>query len=255
MIFSTLTFNMQNGQPWDESHPDVDVVDLDRTADFLRCQDADIVFLQEVERGYDGGAQIDPPPNYSRLRCLLPGYDSVFAYPQPNKTEIPFGLGLAIFSKSRLRNFARLDLPAADIEFEFGGAIRHPSNRLLIAASTELQGREVRLINTHLQAFFMIGASSADHPAQRNMIEAELRRQTGPAILAGDLNSAPDEGVIEQFASAGFQCVQTEEVTWRRKPFVIDHIFFNAPFRLVSHQVIPTSSSDHHAVKAELAFA
>ena len=101
----------------------------------------------------------------------------------------------------------------------------------------------------------MIGASSADHPAQRNMIEAELRRQTGPSILGGDLNSAPAEGILEQFASAGFQCVQNEEITWRRKPFVLDHIFFNSPLRLVSHQVIPTTSSDHHAVKAELAFS
>ena len=255
MIFSTLTFNMQNGQTWDESQPDADIVDLDLTADFLRGQDADIVFLQEVERGHDGGAQIEPPPNFTRLRSLLPGYDSVFAYPQPNKTEIPFGLGLAIFSKSKLSDFGRLDLPAADIAFEFGGTKRHPSTRLLIAASTKMQGRQVRLLNTHLQAFFMIGASSANHPAQRDMIEAELRRQHGPAILAGDLNSAPAEGILEQFAGAGFQCVQNEEITWRRKPFVLDHIFFNAPLHLVSHKVIPTSSSDHHAVKAEFSFA
>jgi len=246
---------MQNGQPWDESQPDADVVDLGRTADFLRSQDADIVFLQEVERGHDGGAQVEPPPNHTCLRGLLPGYDSVFAYPEPNKTEIPFGLGLAIFCKTRLRDFARIDLPAADIAFEFGGTKRHPSSRLLIGASTVLQGRQVRLLNTHLQSFFMIGASSADHPAQRDRVEAELRGQHGPAILAGDLNSAPDEGIIEQFARTGFRCVQNEEITWRRKPFVLDHIFYNDPLRLVSHRVIPTTSSDHHAVKAEFSFA
>lgn len=246
---------MQNGQPWDASRPDEPIVDLDGTADFLRQQDADIVFLQEVERGHDGGAQIEPPPHHTRLRRLLPGYDSVFAYPRPNRTEIPFGLGLAIFSKLRLRDFSRLDLPAADIEFEFEGTKRHPSHRLLIAASTVLHGRQVRLFNTHLQAFFMIGASSADHPAQRDMVEAELRSQTGPAILAGDLNSAPDEGIIEQFSGAGFRCVQNEEITWRRRPFVLDHIFFNSPLRLVGHRVVPTSSSDHHAVQAEFSFA
>ena len=255
MIFTTITFNMQNGQIWNESQPDADVVDLDGTADFLRSQDADTIFLQEVERGYDGGAQVEPPPNYTRLRDLLQGYDSVFAYPQPNKTEIPFGLGLAIFSKSKLRDFARLDLPAADIEFEFAGTKRHPSHRLLISASTVLHGRQVRLLNTHLQAFFMIGASSADHPAQRNMIETELRRQTAPTILAGDLNSAPAEGIIEQFADAGFLCVQNQEITWRRKPFVLDHIFYNAPLKPIGYKVIPTLTSDHHAVKAEFSFA
>jgi len=255
MIFSTLTFNMQNGQPWNESRPDADIVDLDRTAEFVRRQDADIVFLQEVERGHDGGEQVEPPPHYSRLRGLLPGYDSVFAYPVRNETEIPFGLGLAIFSKTHLRDFERIDLPAADIAFEFGGKQRHPSHRLLISASTVIQGRTVRLLNTHLQAFFMIGASSEDHPAQRDMVAAELRRQDGAAILAGDLNSAPDEGIIEQFASCGFRCVQNEVITWRRKPFVLDHVFYNAPLELVGHKVIQTSSSDHHAVRAEFKFA
>lgn len=254
MTFSALTFNMQNGQPWDEADPDACAVDLEKTVDFLRSQDTDLIFLQEVERGFDGGAQIDPPPHFSHLRAQLNGYDAVFAYPLPNTKEIPFGLGLAIFSKSKLRDFQRIDLPAADISFEFDGATRSPSQRLLISASTVIAGREVRLLNTHLQAFFMIGASSADHRAQRDIVETALRAQTGPAILAGDLNSAPGEGVVEQFDAAGFRTAQNEEITWRRKPFVLDHLFFNAPLQLESHAVIPTLASDHHAVRAEFRF-
>jgi endonuclease/exonuclease/phosphatase family metal-dependent hydrolase len=255
MTFSALTFNMQNGQPWDETAPDADGVELDRTIDFLRTQDADILFLQEVERGFEGGTQIDPPPHFTQLRSQLKGYDAVFAYPVPNDKEIPFGLGLAIFSKSKLRDFQRIDLPAADITFEFNGATRIPSQRLLISASTIIAGREVRLLNTHLQAFFMIGASSADHRAQRDIVEAALRAQTGPTILAGDLNSAPGEGVVEQFDAAGFRTAQNETITWRRKPFILDHLFYNAPLQLKAHSVIPTPASDHHAVRAEFAFS
>ncbi len=255
MTFSALTFNMQNGQPWDEERPDDTRITLEKTVSFLRGQDADVIFLQEVERGYEGGKQVDPPPHHAYLRSHLRGYDSVFAYPVPNEKEIPFGLGLAIFSKSKLRDFQRTDLPAADIEFEYGGTVRTPSQRLLISASTVLLGREIRLLNTHLQAFFMIGASSADHLSQRDMVEASLRGQTGPTLLAGDLNSAPGEGVIEQFAGAGFQTVQNEQMTWRRKPFILDHLFYNQTLRLVNHSVIPTMASDHHAVRAEFAFA
>lgn len=255
MTFSALTFNMQNGQPWDEERPDHPLINLEKTASFLRGQDADVIFLQEVECGHEGGRQVDPPPHHAFLRTHLRGYDSVFAYPVPNESEIPFGLGLAIFSKSKLRDFQRTDLPAADIEFEFGGRVRTPSQRLLISASTVILGREIRLLNTHLQAFFMIGASSADHLSQRDAVEGALRAQSGPALLAGDLNSAPGEGVVEQFARAGFQTVQNEQITWRRKPYVLDHLFFNAPLRLVSHSVIPTMASDHHAVRAEFAFA
>lgn len=255
MTFRTLTFNMQNGQPWDESAPDNLQINLERTVDFLDRQEADVIFLQEVERGFDGGNQIDPPPNYGHLRKHLKGYDSVFAYPAANETEIPFGLGLAIFSKSKLRDFQRTDLPAAGVEFEYEGVLRNPSQRLLISAGTVIQGREIRLLNTHLQAFFMIGSTSAEHPAQRDAVEAELRMQQGPAILAGDLNCVPSEGILEQFERAGFRTVQNQEATWRRMPHVLDHILYNAHLRLENCSVIPTLASDHHAVRADFSFA
>ncbi|MEI6493659.1 MAG: endonuclease/exonuclease/phosphatase family protein [Verrucomicrobiota bacterium] len=255
MNFSTLTFNMQNGQPWDEAAPDNTRINLDQTLEFLGQQDADVIFLQEVEQGFDGGNQIEPPPNYSFLRKRLKGYDSVFAYPVANQMELPFGLGLAIFSKTKLRDFQRIDLPAAGVEFEFEGIQRHPSQRLLITVGTVVQGRDIRLLNTHLQAYFMIGSTSTEHPAQRDAIEAELRRQQGPAILAGDLNCAPGEGVVEQFERAGFRTAQNRELTWRRMPYVLDHLFYNAPLRLENQCVIPTLASDHHAVRAEFSFS
>ena len=255
MTFRTITFNMQNGQPWDEAAPDDSRIDLVRTAEFLSGQEADVIFLQEVERGFDGGNQIDPPPNYNFLRKHLKGYDSVFAYPVANQTEIPFGLGLAIFSKSKLRDFQKTDLPACGGEFEFEGSPRKPSQRLLISAATVIQGREIRLLNTHLQAFFMIGSSSAEHSAQRDIIEAALRSQTGPAILAGDLNCIPAEGVLEQFEGAGFRTAQNREVTWRRMPYVLDHLLYNSHLHLESCAVVPTLASDHHAVRADFSFA
>lgn len=249
MTFRALTFNMQNGQPWDEGGQAA--INLEATAAFLKSQRADVIFLQEVEQGFDGGAQIEPPPHYTFLKQALEGYDSVFGYPPRNPVEIPFGLGLATFSLTPLGNFQKVILPAAAMEFEFGGTKRRPSERILLRATTEIGGREVVLLNTHLQAFFMIGASSAEHLQQRDLVEAELRKSGGAAILAGDLNSAPGEGVVEQFASAGFRTVQNTEITWRRKPFVLDHLFYNGGLEVRSHEVIPTLCSDHHAVLAE----
>jgi endonuclease/exonuclease/phosphatase family metal-dependent hydrolase len=253
-MFRLLTFNIQNGQPWDPSDPDNPRVDLDGVGRFLAAQNADIICLQEVERGYDGGRQIEPPPHYNRLRDILSGYDSVFSYPLRNQTEIPFGLGLAIYSRTPLRDFERLDLPAAAIEFEFGGKKRHASSRLLIGATTEIDGSRLRILNTHLQAFFMIGALSNAFPDQRNLVEAELCKQSGPAILAGDMNTAPDENLVSQFEAAGFSTVQKSEPTWKRRPYVVDHIFRNAALRLVSHQILPTPTSDHDAIVADFEF-
>ena len=68
------------------------------------------------------------------------------------------------------------------------------------------------------------------------------------------MNSAPDESLVEQFQSAGFDMVQNKEITWRRMPFVTDHIFYNPPLRLVSRRVEKTTVSDHHAVVADFEF-
>ncbi len=254
-MFRFLTFNIQNGQPWDTSDPDDPRVDIEGVGSFLAAQEADVLCLQEVERGYDGGRQIEPPPHYSLLKDMLPGYDSVFAYPLRNKLEIPFGLGLAIFSRTPLRDFDRVDLPAAPIHFEFDGKKRQASSRLLIEATTEINGSSLRILNTHLQAFFMIGALSDAYPEQRNIVEAELRKQTGPAILCGDMNAAPEESLVEQFEAAGFSTVQKTEPTWKRRPYVVDHIFRNSGLRLMSHKILPTPTSDHDAIVADFEFA
>lgn len=253
-MFSALTFNMQNGEIWDEGNPDSATVDLDATVAYLREQNPDLIFLQEVERGHEGGAQVQPPPNYEYLKSRLPGYDSVFGYPLPNPLELPFGLALAIFSKTPLTGFFRFDLPPGEVTFEFGGVERKPSHRLLIGAETEIEGRRLNLLNTHLQAFFMIRASSNTFCTQRNLVETNLRDQEGPTLLAGDFNCAPGETTIGQFADAGFSPSQTETVTWRRKPFVVDHIFYNNHLRLENCQVIPTLASDHHGVRSEFSF-
>lgn len=254
-MFSALTFNIQNGQNWDDARPDDASVNLDATVDFLREQDADVVFLQEVEMGYEGGKQVEPPPNYGYLRKALPGYDSVFGYPLPNPVEIPFGLGLAIFSKTPLRDFSRLNLPPAQVSFQFAGVPRQPSHRLLIGADTVVEGHPVHLMNVHLQAFFMINTTSNEHHTQRDLVEAELRKSAGPTLLGGDFNCAPGEEVVSQYEKIGFNASQVSEVTWRRMPMVLDHIFYNAPLRLESCRVIPTLASDHHAVRSEFSFA
>ena len=77
-MFSALTFNMQNGQIWDDANPDDTPVNLDATVASLREQNADIIFLQEVEQGFEGGHQIQPPPNFEFLRKELPEYSAVF---------------------------------------------------------------------------------------------------------------------------------------------------------------------------------
>ncbi len=252
--FKVLQFNMQFGQVWDDADPDHAPIDLDQTIAEIRCHNADILLLQEVERVRPGAAQPAPPPNYARLRAALGNYDGCFWLREADPRELPFGTGLAIFSKTDLRDFMRRDLPSPAIEFEFQGETRTPTDRLLCGAKTTLGGHELRILNTHLLAFFMLNSSSEDHMGQRELVLEELRASNGPTLLGGDFNVCKHESLVRQFAGAGYRAVQTAQVTWRRRPYVLDHIFYSKHLRSVRHEVKPTMASDHHILAAEFEF-
>jgi endonuclease/exonuclease/phosphatase family metal-dependent hydrolase len=254
--FKILQFNMQYGQPWDDTYPDTAPLRLQGTVDEIRSHDADIVMLQEVEKTLPGGEQAQPPPHYTRLRREFPGYDGYFSYPKPDARELPFGIGLAILSKTPLREHVCMNLPSPPVEFDFFGETRTPTDRLLIGATTDVAGRPVRLLNTHLLAFFMLNSSSEMHLDQRKLVEDQLRKCSElPTILTGDFNVSKHESLIDQFANAGYLTVQATEPTWRRRPFVLDHIFYNRWLSPASWRVKPTPASDHHALSAVLEFA
>lgn len=253
--FSVMTFNMQFGQRWDADAPDEAPINLAATMDFLQRHPHDIYLLQEVERALPGGEQVQPPPNFTALKSALPGYDSVFAYPVINPDELPFGIALAIFSRTPMMEFEAMDLPPADVPFEFEGNPKRPSYRQLMKASTRIDGHRLQIFNTHLQAFFMIAATSNDHREQRDLVEAAIRNAGAPAVLGGDFNCAPEENIVEQFDQAGFQTAQHTTITWRRRPYVTDHVFYNSGLIAIDSRVIETDCSDHHAVSSTFTFA
>ncbi|HEU0219719.1 MAG TPA: endonuclease/exonuclease/phosphatase family protein [Gallionella sp.] len=252
--FKVLQFNMQFGQGWDDAYPDRASVDLELTISEILSHDADVVLLQEVEHAQPDGVQHNPPPNYTRLKAALKGYDSYFSYPKADPRELPFGIGLAIFSKTPLRDTFRYDLPSPPIEFEFLGKKKTPTDRLLIGAKTTLAGHELQLFNTHLLAYFMLNSSSEEHIEQRTLVVEQLLHANGPALLGGDFNVSRHDSLVSQFAEAGYQTVQVEEITWRRRPYVLDHIFYNRHLQPVHHAVKPTMSSDHHMLVVEFEF-
>lgn len=254
-MFTALTFNMQNGEPWVGPAAPPAAPDIEATAAFLRQAQADVLFLQEVEQGRDGGGQAQPPPYFEILRRLLPHPWSVFAYPPDSRDELPFGLGLAIFSRFPLHAWERVILPAVDVEFEFGGRRRPPSPRLLIWAEAEVERRRVQLLNTHLQACFMLGTSSDLHPTQRRLALEQLRAAGPLALMGGDFNTEPGDHLLEEFESAGFPPAQRQLPTWKRHPYCTDHLFYGRGLRMLECRVLPTDVSDHEAVWAKFDLA
>ena len=228
--FKVLQFNMQFGQNWNDADPDDAPINLDLTIAEIRSHDADIVFLQEVEQAL-GPAACNPIRRPTSRACAprFPAYDTFLLLSQGGPRELPFGIGLAILSKTPLSDTVRRDLPSPAVEFDFQGESKTPTDRLLIGAKTVIAGRELQLFNTHLLAFFMLKPTSEEPNSQRQFVVDQLRASTGPTLLGGDFNVSNHDSLVEQFAAIGYQTVQTSEVTWRRRPYVLDHIFLQPP--------------------------
>lgn len=252
--FRLLQFNMQFGQVWDAADPDNAPINFETTIAEIRRHDADIILLQEVEHARTGGKQVHPPPNYTRLQAALPDYDSHFGYPREDERELPFGIGLAIFCRTPLFDPWSMDLPSPPIEFDFFGESKTPTDRVIIGAKTLIGGRELQIYNTHLLAFFMLKSSSEIHGEQRDLVAEVLQASKLPTLLAGDFNISNTQSIVSQYAEIGYSTVQETEVTWRRRPFVLDHIFHNAALRPVAHKVVPTLASDHHQLIGDFEF-
>ncbi len=253
--FKVLQFNMQFGQNWSAVDPDAGPVNLELSIEEIRSHDADIVLLQEVEQAGPGGVQPDPPPNFARLRAALTDYDSFFSYPKADPRELPFGIGQTILSKTPLSSTVRRDLPSPTVEFDFRGEKRTPTDRLLIGAKTVVAGRPVQVFNAHLLAFFMLAAGSEEPAGQRQFVVEQTRDPSGPTLIGGDFNVCHHNLLVHDFRSAGYRTVQTRHATWRRRPYVLDHLFYNRYLRPVRYAVEQTPASDHHMLVAEFEFA
>jgi len=243
-----MTFNMQNGQVWDPRWPDDAPIELDRTIAFLQAQASDIIFLQEVELPEGGLTANDRHPNFDGLCAALSAYHSSFAFPAATRTHLPSGVGLAIFSRWPLLRQFHVVLPAADLKFVYQGKNWLPAERSIIGATIELEGREILLLNTHLQAYFMIEGNSDEFPQQRQVLEILLRGRKCPVLLGGDFNCTEHEGTIAGIEATGLKTLQNRQNTWHRMPMVLDHIFFSPEFKVESRAVVPTDVSDHDAV-------
>ncbi len=254
-MFRVLQFNMQFGMGWDAKAPDNGPVDVKATIGEIRRHKPDIVLLQEVEHAQFGGVQVQPAPNYTQIKAALPEFDSWFSYPKADPRELPFGIGLAIFSRTPLLEKLRIDVPSPAIEFVFRGRKTTPTDRVMIGAKTTVGGREIQVYNVHLLAFFMLGISSTMYPWQRDLVADRLAASDSPTILGGDFNVSQGDPLVEQFAEHGYAAVQNKVATWHRQPFVLDHIFFNSGLRCVRHHVEKSVVSDHLPLVADFDLA
>jgi len=225
---TALTLNIHGGRT------KVGVLDLERVAAELRAWDADVVLLQEVDRGRERSDLV------AQAQWLGDRLGLDWAYGATRQLQ-PGTSGNAVLSRfpvvdTQLRSLPRLP-----------GLLR----RGLVQVTIDVDGREVDVISTHLDH-----VSPAARRAQAAAVASVVRRSDRPLLLGGDLNAEsglPPLNVLDRAGLAdpwpvigsGSGLTVPAADPQRR----IDFVLADDSFVPLGSEVLISSISDHRAVR------
>jgi endonuclease/exonuclease/phosphatase family metal-dependent hydrolase len=235
--FRVMSFNIQHGRGAD------DVVDLGRTVRVILDEKADLIGLQEVDRGVRRTDRRDLPAELAHLS----GKAIAFEKNHPHQGG---EYGNAILTRFPMREVRNTHLPMVDATEQRG----------VIQAVVNVHGQEILFLNTHI-AHRRVGEP------ERLASIAEFARILGensagpnlPVIFVGDFNAEPGsathklmaELMIDVWPLVGEGSGATIPVD---KPLRrIDYVWVSrdAPFSPVRAWVPSTDASDHLPVMVE----
>jgi endonuclease/exonuclease/phosphatase family metal-dependent hydrolase len=214
---------------------------LERVAALIKSTAADLVLLQEVDRGTKRSGQVD------QITILgnQTGYSTAFG----RSLDYDGGLyGIAALAHGSMTNLATESLPIEPPQARAGGSYE-PRAALMLVASTRIG--PLNALNTHLDA------SRDEHyrlQESRHVLQL-MRRMTAngwPGMAGGDFNAEPGSGTYRQVRDDGLrdawmECGAGEGFTYPAdKPIKrIDYLFLTAQLACSHAEVIDSRASDH----------
>lgn len=232
--FRVMTYNLHHGEGVDGR------VDLERVAAVIREQAADLVALQEVDRGVQRTARRDFPAELAALTGLTCVFSNNFSFQGGE-------YGNAVLSRFPVKRWTNTHLRM----------LRPGEQRGVLQVVVEVRGRKLVFLSTHLD----YRRDDAERLASVAQLREVLAGYAGlPVVVAGDFNDMPDSrtwaAMAEQFddvwlragAGGGFTFPSTGPD--RR----IDYIWLgqDAPLRPLRAWVPRTEASDHLPLVVEL---
>ncbi|MCZ7637177.1 MAG: endonuclease/exonuclease/phosphatase family protein [Verrucomicrobia bacterium] len=233
VAFRVMTYNIHHGEGLDGR------VDLERIAELIRAQQADIVALQEVDRGVQRTGRRDFPAELAALTGLTCVFSNNFAFQGGE-------YGNAVLTRFPVVRWTNTHLRM----------LRPAEQRGVLQLVLEVHGRELLFLNTHID----YRPDDAERLANVAQFREVLAQYPGlPAVFAGDFNDTPgsrthhamSEHWTDVWASAGAGDGFTIPSQAPNKR--IDYLWIrkDAPLRAV-HAWVPTSTaSDHLPVVAD----
>ncbi len=218
-------------------------------ATLVRTTRADIVLLQEVDRGTNRSGKID------QVQRLIDAtrFGGVFG----RSLDYDGGqYGIAALSRRGFVFNDTIDLPVTPAQTRAGGS--HEPRAALLASAITRDGR-LQVVTTHLDPSAEETYRLQEAAAVLNIVRARASVET-PVLLGGDFNAEPDSAVMRLLRGGGLrdawtECGHGEGLTYpgdqpRKR---IDYLFLTGALRCSGAEVIGTTISDHRPLLVTLA--
>ena len=173
---NVMSYNIHVGIGMDKKQ------DLGRIAEVIKRNRADIVGLQEVDRGVERTGRVDEIRELARLT----GMDYAFAH---NLDYQGGQYGVAVLSR----------FPILAIDHRRFANRRERERRGFLRVEVEVGGRRLNFVTTHLDYQLLEG-----RVFETGQLLAALADVRGPLVVAGDFNEEPPDGAYEMMLKAGF---------------------------------------------------
>lgn len=221
---------------------------LDGVAELARTTGADIVLLQEVDKGTRRSGRVDQPGELAARTGFHVAFGSALDYDDGK-------YGVAVLSRWPIVADTLVHLPVTPPQARAGGS-HEPRGalRVIIAAP----GGRLAIINTHLDP-------SGDDRWRRQEADSivslarQLQRSETMVIVGGDFNSTPESAVQISVRAGGLrdawlECAAGDGFTYPDAVPVkrIDYLYITGSSRCTSARVVDTRVSDHRPLLVDL---
>lgn len=229
-LIKVLSYNIRHGQGLDGK------IDLPRIASVLSAWDADFICLQEVDVNRPRSFSVHQPEYLAGALNMHYVFGAAINYGSG-------AYGNAVLSRFPIIKSLNHVLPATD------------PKRAMLEARFEIQGKVLRLCNTHMELDRSLRLNQ-----MQDFIIPFMLTENIPTLFCGDLNEDP-HGAAVRYLGNYLQDSFTMNKGKQQYTFPanqpqerMDYIFYNAACAAVDFQILDAAASDHLPILAGIDF-
>lgn len=184
VVYETIrvaAYNVKHGLGMDS------VIDLERVASVLRGLYADVITLQEIDRGVERSGGVDQATRLANLLGMSAHFGDFMPYQGGE-------YGMAVLTRLPVLAVDNIRLPDGE----------EPRSALEVQVAAGVSGLPVSIVGIHFYR------TDEERLAQADSLSSYLDGAGRPVILAGDFNSQRGDVVMTRLADEGWMAVEKE---------------------------------------------